>query len=143
MAIRDTDKGYKRLLRNVSRAAGTRAVTVGVHEGAGSVSAGGGATIADVAAVHEFGLNGVERSFIRAWADTKKSDHIEIERKMALSIVRGINTPQAALEKMGTVLAADAQKFIQSGMVSPKTDKDGTTLIEKGQLVGSITHEVE
>jgi hypothetical protein len=44
---------------------------------------------------------------------------------------------------MGTVLAADAQKFIQSGMVSPKTDKDGTTLIEKGQLVGSITHEVE
>ena len=147
--VRDTDKGYQKLLRNVFRAAGARAVTVGIHEsGGGAAASNDGATIADVASIHEFGLNGTERSFIRAWADSKKDDHIAIERKMAQSIIRGINTPKSALEKMGVVLEADAKKFIQSNSVTPATEKrDGsegnTTLIDKGQLVGSITHEVE
>jgi hypothetical protein len=142
--IIDRDRGLKALVRRVSkRSAGV--VKVGVLAGSGSV---GGVSVVDVASIHEFGLgNHPERSFIRAWADQDKSKHEDIERRLAASVVKGSNTHEAALEQLGLVLAAEAQKFIQDGRVQPPTIKSGgggnTTLIDTGQLVSSISHEVE
>ena len=144
--IIDRDNGLKALVRRVKKAARGRAVKVGVLGGGGG---DGGTTTVDVASIHEFGLgNHPERSFIRAWADQDKSKHEAVERRFGESVVKGANTYDEALEKMGLFLAASAQKFIQDGRVSPATIKSGdegsnTTLIDKGQLVTSISHEVE
>lgn len=143
--ITDRDRGLKAFIRRVKPLARTQAVKVGILSGTGGAPASGGGTVIDVASIHEFGLgNHPERSFIRAWADADKEKHKDAERRLAESVVRGTNTAAAALEKLGVLLAAEAQKFIQSGRVSPATDKPGgTTLIDTGQLVGSISHEVE
>jgi hypothetical protein len=143
--IVDRDRGLKALVRRVAKGARGRAVKVGVLGDSGGA---GGTTTVDVASIHEFGLgNHPERSFIRAWADQDKSEHEDVERRMGESVVRGQNEYNEALEKMGLLLAASAQKFIQDGRVTPATVKSGgggnTTLIDTGQLVSSISHELE
>ena len=47
-----------------------------------------------------------------------------------------------AAEKAALFLENSAKNYIQSGSVSPATDKDGTTLIETAQLVSSIRGKV-
>ncbi len=139
--IIDRDRGLKKFKRRVAKLANPRAVKVGVQGSAGGESV-------DIASIHEFGLGDhPERSFIRAWADADKSELLRDERLLAESVIKGRNTVEAALEKMGVLFSAKAQKFIQSGRVAPptiKSDGDGnTTLIDTGQLVSSISHEVE
>jgi len=141
----DKDLGLKALVRRVRQGSRGGAVKVGVLSGSGSNA---GVSVVDVASIHEFGLGThPERSFIRAWADQDRSEHEAVERRLAESVVKGSNTHPEALEKLGLVLAASAQKFIQDGRVSPPTVKQGgdgnTTLIDTGQLVSSISHEVE
>ena len=149
--IIDRDRGLKALVRRVKRVTRGRTVTVGIHSGEGAAPTAGGGTVADVASIHEFGLgDNPERSFIRAWADQDKAKHEDAERRLAESIIKGTNTPDSALEKLGVLLAAEAQKFIQDGRVSPPLDPvtierkgSSTPLIDTGQLVSSITHKVE
>lgn len=148
--IIDKDRGFRALMRRVRGAARGRAVTVGVHSGEGGAPASGGGTVADVATIHEFGLGNVpERSFVRAWADDKRSDNERLLAKLAESIVRGQNTVDEALEKAGLVMAASMQQRIRGGIppsLSPATiarKGSSTPLIDTGQLVSSITHKVE
>lgn len=143
--IIDRDRGWKALLRRTKPLQRTHAVKVGVLSGAGAMAGAGGLSTLDVASVHEFGLGDhPERSFIRAWADADREKHRDAERLMAESVVRGKNTASSALEKLGVLLAAESQKFIADGRVSPPTAGEGkTTLVDKGQLKGSISHEVE
>ena len=143
VTIKDTDKGFDALFRRLKEATKDRSVKVGILEGTGGSTASG-MSVLEVATIHEFGLgNHPERSFIRAFADQDKNKILGKERKLAESVIKGTNTVDSALEKLGVVLQADAQGFIQSGRVSPPTAKDGTTLIDTGQLVTSISHEVE
>ena len=141
--VRDIDRGYKGLLRSVLRA--TPAITVGVHGDEGGAGTESGATVADVASVHRFGLgNHPQRSFIRAWFDAEKGNNRKALRLFALSVIRKLNTPRAAAEKAALFLENSAKKYIQSGSVTPATDKEGgTTLIDTGQLVTSIRGKVE
>ena len=150
--IKDTDRGFKKLLRQIEGASRNRGVTVGIHSGEGGKRCKGGGTVVDVGSVHEFGLGDMpERSFIRAWVDQDKQELRDDERKLALSIVRGQNTAEIALEKMGMVFAAKAQKFIADNRVRPDileatkvAKKSSTVLIGfTGQLRSSITHQVE
>ncbi len=140
--IIDKDRGLKKFVRRLKPLQNPRSVKVGVQGSAGGESV-------DVASIHEFGLGDhPERSFIRAWADADKQELLDDERKLAESVIKGTNTAASALEKLGVLFAAKAQKFIQDGRVSPATVKSGdegsnTTLIDTGQLVSSISHEVE
>ena len=128
---------------------GKSAITVGIHgEDGGAGYEEGSLTVGDVASIHEFGLNGTQRSFIGAWSDAERSNHERAMVRMAESVVKGTNTKAVALRKLGIFLEADAQGFIQSDRVSPKTVKkdpkdNPTTLIASGQMVGSIRHKVE
>jgi len=145
--IIDRDRGFKRLVKRIRRGANPPPVKVGVLSGSGGEASGeGGLSVLDVASIHEFGLNGTERSFIRAWADADRAELEDAEKRLAESVIKGRDTVESALEKMGVLFAAKAQKYIQDGRVTPatvKSDGDGnTTLIDKGQLVGSISHEV-
>lgn len=147
----DRDRGLKALRRRVRRGARGRAITVGVHSGEGGAPAAGGGTVGDVASIHEFGLGNVpERSFVRSWADAERSDNEAKLRRLAESIVRGSNTVENGLERLGLNFAASMQKRIQSGEIGPPLDPatverkgSSTPLIDNGQLVSSITHKVE
>lgn len=149
--ITDRDRGFKALMRRVKGAAKGRGVTVGIHSGEGGAPVPGGGTVIDVGTIHEFGLGDApERSFIRRWADEDEADHRVTERKMAESIIKGQNTAAEALEKMGLLFAAEAQKFISDGRATPALDPvtiarkgSSTPLIDTGQLRSSITHKVE
>jgi len=149
ITVQDKDRGYRRRMAKLRKFFGSSGITVGIHgEDGGAGHEESDLTVGDVASIHEFGLNGVQRSFIGAWFDAEKSNHEDAMVKMAESVVRGDNTKEAALEKLGVFLAADAQKYIQEGRVSPPTvkkdpDDNPTTLIASGQLVGSIRHKVE
>ena len=141
--IIDRDRGFKRLVREVRRGLRPPPVKVGILSGSGGDAASGGLSVLDVASIHEFGLgNHPERSFIRAWADADRSKHEDAERALAESVIRGANTTESALGKLGVLLEGEAKKFIQEGRVSPSSDNGGTTLIDTGQLVSSISHEV-
>ncbi len=138
--VRDIDRGYKSLLKRTFRS--TPPITVGIHGDEGGAGTESGATVADVASVHEFGLNGTTRSFIRAWFDANKSENREALRRIGVAVVRGKTPPRIAADRAALFLENSAKRYIQSGSVSPATDKDGTTLIETGQLVGSIRGKV-
>lgn len=139
LRITDRDRGWKALVKRAKTLARPPGVKVGII---------GGGEVADVATIHEFGIGDhPERSFIRAWADQDADEHRRSEKLLAESVVKGENTTDEALEKLGLVLAASSQKFISDGRVQPPTVKasgDGnTTLVDTGQLKSSITHEVE
>jgi len=138
-------------MRRVKKLARGRAVTVGVHSGAGGAPAGGGGmSVGDVASIHEFGLgNNPERSFVRAFADDKRDEAAKVEARLVASAVKGTNTVDDALEKFGLWLVAAMQKRIRGGIppaldpVTIERKGSSTPLIDTGQLVSSITHKVE
>jgi hypothetical protein len=139
--VRDTDRGYKALLKRVFR--DVPAITVGIHgDDGGAGYEKGSITTLEVASIHEFGLNGVQRSFIGAWFDSSKAESKEIIRNAARSVVKGGASPQQAADRAALLLEAKAKAFITSGGVSPETDKAGTTLVETSQLVNSIKGKV-
>lgn len=139
-------------MRRVRRAAGGRAVTVGVHSGdAGAPAGGGSMSVGDVATIHEFGLgNNPERSFVRAFADEIKGEANDVEaRLVGEAIVRRGGNVEDALEKFGLWLVGKMQERIRGG-IAPELDPatvarkgSSTPLIDTGQLVSSITHKVE
>lgn len=149
MPVIDRDRGYKKLMRRVKKAARPQAITVGIHGEEGGAGHGdSGTTVGDIATRHEFGIGVKQRSFIRAWADADKSKHENILRQLGRSVVKGTNTVDQGLDKAGVVLAAECQGFIQGNRVSPKTeykdpDSNPTTLIETSQLVTSITFKID
>ena len=150
--ITDRDRGYKALMRRVQKAARGRTVKVGLLSGDGAEPAGDGdKSLLDVATFHEFGIgNNPERSFVRAWFDENINEHKALERKLAESVVKGQNTIESALEKMGLLLSATMQMRIRGG-ISPANAEStirrkgsSTPLIgESGSLVANISHEVE
>lgn len=149
--IIDRDRGYKALMARIRKATKAKTVKVGVLSGEGGAPSGDGTkSVLDVATFHEFGIgSNPERSFVRAWADEFKSDHQAVERKMAESVVRGDNTIESALEKMGLLLSASMQANIRSGvgpeLAASTVARKGSSkqLIDTGQLVSAISHEVE
>ena len=129
-----------------------RTVKVGLLSGDGGLPAGDGdKSLLDVATFHEFGIgNNPERSFVRAWFDENINEHKALERKLAKSVVKGQNTIESALEKMGLLLSATMQMRIRGGISPPNVEstirlKNGKTtpLINWGTLVAAISHEVE
>ncbi len=147
--IIDRDRGLKALVRRVKKAR-SRAITVGIHSGEGGAPTAGGAAVADVASIHEFGLgNSPERSFVRAWAEENESENHDVLRKLGELVVKGRNTVDDGLEKAGVFFAASMQKRIQGGippeLAESTIERKGssTPLIDTGQLIGSITHKVE
>lgn len=147
--IRDVDRGYKKLFRNLKKhRRQDLVVTVGIHAAAGGHKAGD-LTVAEVGAFHEFGLgNNPERSFIRAWFDETKSTNRKLLRAVYKKVLLGKLDEAAALGIMGAAFAGQIQQRIASGIapaLAPETvERKGssTPLIDTGQLRSSVTFEV-
>jgi hypothetical protein len=138
-------------------------VTVGVFGDKGTEPVEGddsGMTLADLAAIHEFGLgNNPERSFLRSYFDANEVrirqmlvKLVEIRIKKAVQSGKPITDAdrRQMLDQLGLKIVSEIQARIAAGEIQPPLtqatiDRKGssTPLIDKGQLRAGITHEVK
>ena len=148
--VRDTDKGYRKLVNTLSGNPKTR-ITVGVHEVAGQeIHPGTTLTVAELATIHEFGTDTIpERSFLRAWFDENRERCHEAVKRMAQSVMRGERSREDAIEILGQTFVAQIQKRIAKGIPPPNSPAtiaakgSSTPLIDTGILRTSITYAVD
>lgn len=132
-------------------------VTVGIHGDEGDHE-GDGLTVAQLAAIHEFGIGVVpERSFLRS---TVRAERRKIAKNMALAaerVIEGKLTPKKALGLVGEDLVGKIKSRIVNRQI-PQDLADATikrkersnvrsgfgtgALIDTGQLLNSITQKV-
>jgi phage gpG-like protein len=150
--IEDRDRGFKALLKRLIKRKSPR-VRVGIYGTKGNARyKGTGATVAEVAAVHEFGApskNIPKRSFLR---DTATIHEKQIRRNMALTterVITGVESERTALLKFGEWFVGVVKKRIAAGippaLKAETIRRKGSSkpLIDTGQLRNSITAEVE
>lgn len=113
------------------------------------VDAEDGATMAEIATYHEFGIGVPQRSFLRAWADQDRQKIEATLRRLTVRVIAGKLTREQAYEQFGGWAQGQVQKFIADGRVQPPLDQrtidakgSSKPLIDTGQLRSSITYEV-
>lgn len=156
--VTDNDRGARALAESL-RALGKARVRVGVLADApkktGTRTGKRGrqiqqaATLAEVAAAHEFGTATIpQRSFIRATVDLKAAVIAAEQEKLAAQVVDSKITPEVAMERLGAAVQGMVQVRIAEGIgpaLAPATvarkgsDKQ---LVDTGQLRSSVTYQV-
>lgn len=146
------DNGLKQLLKSLHE---LPTVTVGVHQEAGAaLSSSGDATVAEVAAFHEFGLGVPERSWLRDFVDENRTELLSMLRASALEVAKGANAHRQ-MERFGLAVVGMIKERIIAGIepslkevtklrkqqITGGAPKD-TPLILFSQFIGSIAHEV-
>jgi hypothetical protein len=110
----------------------------------------GGVSIADIAAIHEFGLgNNPERSWLRAWHD----ENAEVAREKLRKGYRKVLTGEINVETLGTAFGIWAVSSIQEriaagiapGLEAETIARKGSSvpLIDTGLFRSSITYVLE
>lgn len=149
VTVIDTDLGFNRILAELSVPV---SIDVGVLEKDGMTRKTGSkdSTLAEVAAVHEFGAperNIPQRSFLRSTVDQNKGYIVDIA--MAVSNVISGLSAFVAMARVGDKATKDVTKKIQEGIMpalKPKTTArkgHSTPLIDTEQLINSIDFEVK
>jgi hypothetical protein len=144
--IRDTDKGYQKVVAQVGALSSPIGVKVGVLE---DKPYDDGMTTADVALIHEYGLGDVpERSFLRAWVDeNQQAIEARLKREVEGALF-GKQTAQQAMERFGLWAVGEVKKRIIAGigpaLAAETIARKGssTPLVDTGQFLSSITHQV-
>ena len=148
--ITDRDNGARALLARLEAQRGAR-VRVGVLDDAAKRTEDGEGplTLVEVAALHEFGAEGIpQRSFVRATVDLHEAEIHDLQRALALQVLRGEVEEEVALERLGMKVAAKCQNRIAEGIPpenAPETiERKGSSkpLVDTGQLKASITYRV-
>ena len=150
MTVRDTDKGFKKIMREIKRTKPEFVMKVGI-QGSDAAEDREGINQASLALIHEFGAPeaGIpERSFLRSTVDRNRNKYLKILKNAAadLSIGKGL---KARLELLGVVIVADVVKTIDQsiglvGLKDATVRRKGSSkpLIDTGTLKGSITSVV-
>ena len=137
------------------------AVTVGIHETAGSLSKeapgkseSSGLDLIDVATAHELGIGTPRRSFIGDFVDVNEAKLKSDMLKVAEAAVRNKTPPEQALARFGLYCAGQIKQRIADGIepeltAERKREKErltgspkDTPLILTGQLRSSIDSQV-
>lgn len=151
VAIRTRDTGLAAFVKRLT----SPEVTVGVHSADGSeVEEGSDLTVAEIAAIHEFGLGVPERSWLRDFVDENREQLSDMLATTALQIAKGVNQ-DTAMNRFGLAVVGLIRKRIVAGIepelaeetklekmrVTGGKAKD-TPLIRFGQFVSAIAHEI-
>lgn len=149
------DRAWRRILRLAESKTPHAKVGILASKGGGSPHGNSGTTIAEIAAFHEFGTRAVpERSFIRRTFREKRREFRQMAAKLTRGVLQGTTrggmSLKRALELLGSWGAAEVKKTITIDGVPPPlasttVAKKGSSraLVDTGQLLNSITHEVE
>jgi len=153
--VTDTDRGAKALMQRLrGLAASSRRVRVGILSDAPKKEregATGKLSLAEVAALHEFGAPeaGIpQRSFIRATLDERKADIERLLVAVATRVAKGELTEEQGLQQVGAKVAGWVKARIAQGIAPALAEStvaakgSSTPLIDTGQLRSSITHAV-
>lgn len=104
-----------------------------------------GATVADIAAFHEFGLGVPQRSFLRGWVDEQSDDIYKTMRSVGKLMIAGKVDSQQALDQAGARFVGLIQKRIADRIEPELSEKtvmrkgSDVPLIDTGVLRSSIT----
>jgi hypothetical protein len=146
--IIDRDRGYGLVLTNVRKMRDGKMMRVGVtdapHDGTP------GMTVADIGAIHEFGLGSApQRSFLRAWVDQEQASWM---RRLRAAVLSFILSSDAWEEKFGKYCVDGIRKRIWENIPPPLQEAtvtrkaregyDTTPLVRSGQLIEGIEYEV-
>lgn len=94
-----------------------------------------GMTIAELAAIHEFGLGDVpERSFLRAWFDENETRIEALVQNAVRKAMRHNGSLEAELDRVALVLQADIQARIVAGI--PPELEESTKRAKKARSSG-------
>lgn len=151
VSVRTRDTGLRQYLRRLS----SPEVTVGVHSEDGSqIEAGSDLTVAEIAAIHEYGLGVPERSWLRDFVDENRTELLRMLEVTAVQIAQGMDR-DVAMNRFGLAVVGMVKQRITSG-IEPELDdatkkekervtgggpKD-TPLIRFGQFISAIAHEI-
>jgi hypothetical protein len=140
------DNGYRKVVANVASLRAPVGVKVGILD---DKPHSDGATVADIALVHEYGLGDVpERSFLRAWVDENKTEIQARLKKETEGVIFGQHTADEAMNRFGLWAVGEIKKRIVAGISPPldpatiKAKGSSTPLVDTGQLISSITHAI-
>ncbi len=146
----DTDKGFARIVGAIKKAVQQAYVTVGVHQEEGD-KPHGAFTVAQIAAVHEYGSEDgkiPQRSFIRDTHDLNLQANLERLKRLEEHVLTGKLTQHQLLTYLGEVASKQMVSRINQGIapaLKPATIKrkgSSKPLIDTGQLKGSISFKV-
>jgi hypothetical protein len=151
VAIRTRDTGMAAFLKRLT----SPEVSVGVHSADGSeIEEDSDLTVAEIAAIHEFGLGVPERSWLRAFVDENRDELSRLLAVVATQIAQG-KDPDTAMNRFGLHVVGLIKKRIVAGIEpglaeSTKIEKQRVTggnakdtpLIRFGQFISAIAHEV-
>lgn len=152
ITIRTKDTGLGAMLKRLT----SPEVTVGVHSADGSaVEEGSSLTVAEIAAIHEFGLGVPERSWLRDFVDENRDKLSGMLATTAKLIAEGKYPADVAMNRFGLAVVGMVKQRITEGIEpalaeSTKLEKmrvtggnaKDTPLIRFGQFVSAIAHEV-
>lgn len=156
MPLKDTDKGYTKVLERINMLQGV-GIGVGITEASGAVpkiSNSGevsSLTVYDVAAANEFGLGVTQRSFVAGWFDQNFQKNQTLISKAVTRIIWSNASLFAAVSGLGMRLKNSMKKRIKEhGQGQYPGNTEGTIakkhsdipLIETGQLYDAINYEI-
>lgn len=146
MPVTDDTRALDGLTRRLAELGGLE-VRVGVLQP--DPTRDGDTTIAVVAAAHEFGARSVpQRPFIGPTLDEQAPAIHAAQAKILDGVVGGTMDPDRGADLLGLQVASAIRETIRSNVpppLSPATirrKKDTRTLVDTGQLLNSIKHEV-
>ncbi len=147
MAIttKDFDLGYLKILKEMKKLDQNPRVKVGwpIEEPkATAPHTESSLTVAEIAIVHEFGsvIKGIpERSMLRATHDMKAKEWSIATNKLAGAIFDGKITVEVALDRLGLLMVRDVKRRISSGIAPALKHRDGTALVDTGQMLNAVT----
>lgn len=145
------DRGWNRIKQNMLALAKKPHVKVGVLDD--GAHGDGGLSVAELAAIHEFGAPGAgipARSFIRSTLDENKAEYAELIRKGLAAVLAGRLSPAMLLEAIGAKVATDIKKRVTSGdgldppLAESTVEAKGSErpLVDTGRLIGAVTWKV-
>lgn len=146
MTVRDVDRGWKAIKREMKRAEG-REVAVGILEG----SVDEGESIAQYAAHNEFGTENIpSRPFMAISFDENRGAITKDFDRETAKLVTGKTTADAALTVIGQKHAGRIQKTITGRDILPRLAdstvraKKGSTktLVDDGAMVNAVQIEL-
>lgn len=152
--IKDTDRGWKKLRRELRKR--PQATEVGIR-GEQGARRDGDIDNVTLGVVHEFGATistdtGTivipARSWLREPIDKESANYGKLIKRLMRRVVELKGTQKQVLELLGAKVQADLVRNINKGIdpaLSPRTvAKKGSTkqLVDSGQLKGAITHKV-